>query len=91
MEKVINLAKYSLIPYRSLSIVVNQPAEIVVDSFLFQLIHRCSFMCPQCEHKSGNCGRDQSETKFYLTIPDDFRERSVCSISTYHGRHGLNL
>ena len=29
--------------------------------------------------------------KFYLTILDDFRERSVCSISTYHGRHGLNL
>ena len=48
-------------------------------------------MCPQCKHKSGNCGRGQSETKFYITIPDDFRERSVCSISTYHGRHGLNF
>ena len=48
-------------------------------------------MCPQCEHKSGNCGRGQSETKFYLTILDDFREHSICSISTYHGRHGLNL
>jgi hypothetical protein len=35
MEKVINLAKYSLISYRSPSVAVNQPAEITVDSFLF--------------------------------------------------------
>ena len=35
MEKVINLAKYSLISYRSPSVAVNQPAEIVVDSFFF--------------------------------------------------------
>jgi hypothetical protein len=28
-------------------------------------------MCPQCEHKSDKCGHGQSETKFYLTIPDD--------------------
>ena len=35
MEKVINLAKYSLISYCSLSIPVNQPAEITVDSFFF--------------------------------------------------------
>jgi hypothetical protein len=35
MEKVINLAKYSLISYRSPSVAVNQPAEIAVESFLF--------------------------------------------------------
>ena len=35
MEKVINLAKYSLISYRSLSVAVNQPTEITVESFLF--------------------------------------------------------
>ena len=81
MEKVINLAKYSLISYRSPSVAVNQPAEI----------RGCSFMCPQCEHKSGKCDRGQSETKFYLTIPDDFRQCTLCSIPTYHGRHGLNL
>ena len=91
MEKVINLAKYSLISYRSPPVAVIKPAEIAMESLLFQLIYGCSFMCPHCEHKSGNCGRGQSEMKFYLTIPDDFRERSVCSISTYHGRHGLNL
>ena len=35
MEKVINLAKYSLISYRSPSVAVNQPTEITVESFLF--------------------------------------------------------
>ena len=35
MENVINLATYSLISYRSPSVVVNQPAEITVESFLF--------------------------------------------------------
>ena len=35
MEKVIKLAKYSLISYRSSSVAVNQPAEIAVESFLF--------------------------------------------------------
>jgi hypothetical protein len=35
MEKVINLAKYSLISYRSPSIAVNQPAKITVDSSFF--------------------------------------------------------
>ena len=35
MEKVINLAKHSLISYRSPSVAVNQSAEIAVESFLF--------------------------------------------------------
>ena len=35
MEKVINLAKYSLISYRSLSVAINQLVEIDVESFLF--------------------------------------------------------
>ena len=33
MEKVINLAKYSLIPYRSPSVAVNQLTKIAVESF----------------------------------------------------------
>ena len=35
MEKVINLAKYSLISYRSPSVAVNKSAEITMESFLF--------------------------------------------------------
>ena len=35
MEKVINLAKYSRISYCSLSVIVNQLAEITMESFLF--------------------------------------------------------
>ena len=44
MEKVINLAKYSLISYRSPSVAVNQPAEIAVESFCsswFVGVHSC--------------------------------------------------
>ena len=35
MEKVISLAKYSVISYCSPFVAVNQPAEITVESFLF--------------------------------------------------------
>ena len=35
MENVINLVKYSLISYRCPFIAINQPVEIVVESFLF--------------------------------------------------------
>ena len=61
MEKVINLAKYSLVSYRSPSVAVNQPAEIAVESFSgrFMGVH-------SCVHSASTCGRGQSETKFYL-------------------------